>query len=154
MYALSLFLCSTICGRIDQVNQLLELDQKSKDTARYHALDRWTIQLASLQQSVGNKMAWALPDIAPAILLLKRLFEHNPFHAEPTSVIPCSPIGRITCYAWHGVITDWDSVGWFVCSNGMSSFLFLNHLWAGFINGGRNLSRICSFFCRIEISNY
>ncbi|XP_071486675.1 COP9 signalosome complex subunit 2-like [Diadema setosum] len=48
---------NTICGRIDQVNQLLELDQKSKDAARYHALDRWTIQLASLQQSVGNKMA-------------------------------------------------------------------------------------------------
>ncbi|XP_038079183.1 COP9 signalosome complex subunit 2 [Patiria miniata] len=48
---------NTICGRIDQVNQLLELDRHSQDTARYQALDRWTVQLASLQKAVGNKMA-------------------------------------------------------------------------------------------------
>ncbi|KAF4529178.1 hypothetical protein B566_EDAN017546 [Ephemera danica] len=46
-----------IRGRIDQVNQVLELDRQSLGAARYTALDKWTSQLASLHQAVVNKMA-------------------------------------------------------------------------------------------------
>ncbi|XP_002732800.2 COP9 signalosome complex subunit 2 [Saccoglossus kowalevskii] len=53
----SCILDNTIQGRIDQVNQLLELDQKSMNADRYAALDKWTSQLNSLHQSVVNKMA-------------------------------------------------------------------------------------------------
>lgn len=52
-----LLFCSTIKGRIDQVNQVLELDKQSRCTARYNALDKWTNQLASLHLAVTNKMA-------------------------------------------------------------------------------------------------
>ena len=38
---------STIKGRIDQVNGVLELDQKPQGTARYAALDKWSNQLAA-----------------------------------------------------------------------------------------------------------
>lgn len=48
---------STIRGRIDQVNQVLELDRQSRCAARYNALDKWTNQLASLHLAVTNKMA-------------------------------------------------------------------------------------------------
>ena len=48
---------STIHGRIDQVNLVLELDRESVGTARYSALDKWTLQLQSLQQAVINKIA-------------------------------------------------------------------------------------------------
>lgn len=44
-------------GRIDQVNQVLELDKESVCGARYNALDKWTNQLASLHQAIVNKMA-------------------------------------------------------------------------------------------------
>lgn len=53
----SCILDNTIRGRIDQVNQLLELDKKSVCAARYFALDKWTHQLSSLHLAVANKMA-------------------------------------------------------------------------------------------------
>ena len=49
--------CSTIHGRIDQVNQLLELDQESVGSAKYNAMEKWTQQLATLHQAIVNKMA-------------------------------------------------------------------------------------------------
>jgi len=48
---------STIQGRIDQVNQVLELNQQRQGTARYNALDNWTNQLSSLHLAIANKMA-------------------------------------------------------------------------------------------------
>jgi COP9 signalosome complex subunit 2 len=48
---------SVIRGRIDQVNQVLELDRQSLGAARYSALDKWTGQLSSLHQAVVNKLA-------------------------------------------------------------------------------------------------
>ena len=48
---------STIEGRIDQVNQVLELNQQRQGTARYNALDNWTYQLSSLHLAIANKMA-------------------------------------------------------------------------------------------------
>ncbi|XP_021930682.1 COP9 signalosome complex subunit 2 isoform X2 [Zootermopsis nevadensis] len=53
----SCILDSTIRGRIDQVNQVLELDKQSVCAARYNALDKWTSQLATLHLAVVNKMA-------------------------------------------------------------------------------------------------
>ncbi|NXR97840.1 CSN2 protein, partial [Oxylabes madagascariensis] len=52
-----LFTSSTIHGRIDQVNQLLELDHQKRGGARYTALDKWTNQLNSLNQAVVSKLA-------------------------------------------------------------------------------------------------
>lgn len=49
---------STINGRIDQVNQLLELDHQKRGGARYAALDKWTNQLNSLNQAIVSKLAW------------------------------------------------------------------------------------------------
>lgn len=51
------FISSTIHGRIDQVNQLLELDHQKRGGARYTALDKWTNQLNSLNQAVVSKLA-------------------------------------------------------------------------------------------------
>lgn len=48
---------STIRGRIDQVNQVLELDKESRSAVRYTAMDKWANQLHSLQLAVINKMA-------------------------------------------------------------------------------------------------
>lgn len=48
--------CSTIHGRIDQVNQLLELDYQKRGGARYTALDKWTNQLNSLNQAIVSKL--------------------------------------------------------------------------------------------------
>jgi len=53
----SCILDSTINGRIDQVRGVLELDQAPEGTARYAALDKWTLQLNKLQKLVLNKMA-------------------------------------------------------------------------------------------------
>jgi COP9 signalosome complex subunit 2 len=50
-------LCSTIQGRIDQVNQVLELNRQQQGFARYNALDNWTYQLSSLHLAIANKMA-------------------------------------------------------------------------------------------------
>lgn len=48
---------STIRGRIDQVNQVLELEKESRSSVRYQAMDKWANQLQSLQLAVINKMA-------------------------------------------------------------------------------------------------
>ncbi|KAL3865903.1 hypothetical protein ACJMK2_043251 [Sinanodonta woodiana] len=53
----SCILDNTIHGRIDQVNQVLELNREAHGIARYNALDKWTCQLQSLQQAVVNKIA-------------------------------------------------------------------------------------------------
>ncbi|KAI1301436.1 COP9 signalosome complex subunit 2 [Halotydeus destructor] len=53
----SCILDNAIQGRIDQVNQVLELNRGSQSEARYQALDKWTSQLSSLHLSVANKMA-------------------------------------------------------------------------------------------------
>ncbi|XP_023337931.1 COP9 signalosome complex subunit 2 [Eurytemora carolleeae] len=52
----SCILDSTISGRIDQVRGVLELDRAPEGTARYAALDKWTVQLNNLQKLVINKM--------------------------------------------------------------------------------------------------
>uniref|UniRef100_A0A8C5XMR1 COP9 signalosome complex subunit 2 n=1 Tax=Microcebus murinus TaxID=30608 RepID=A0A8C5XMR1_MICMU len=48
---------NTIHGRIDQVNQLLELDHQKRGGAQYTALDKWINQLNSLNQAVVSKLA-------------------------------------------------------------------------------------------------
>uniref|UniRef100_A0A9J7XKV1 COP9 signalosome complex subunit 2 n=1 Tax=Cyprinus carpio carpio TaxID=630221 RepID=A0A9J7XKV1_CYPCA len=48
---------NTIDGRIDQVNQLLELDHQKRGGARYTALDKWTNQLNTLNQAIVSKLA-------------------------------------------------------------------------------------------------
>ncbi|XP_052101777.1 COP9 signalosome complex subunit 2-like [Mytilus californianus] len=52
----SCILDNAIHGRIDQVNQVLELRREST-CARYNALDKWTQQLSSLHVAVINKTA-------------------------------------------------------------------------------------------------
>ena len=52
-----LCLYSTINGKIDEVNHVLELRKEDSGAARYAALDKWTLQLANLHQSVINKIA-------------------------------------------------------------------------------------------------
>lgn len=52
------FFHSTIHGRIDQVNQLLELDYQKRGGARYTALDKWTNQLNTLNQAIVSKLTW------------------------------------------------------------------------------------------------
>ncbi|XP_040583938.1 COP9 signalosome complex subunit 2 isoform X2 [Lepeophtheirus salmonis] len=52
----SCILDSTIKGRIDQVNGVLELDKTPEGTARYSALDNLNTQLQHLQTSIVNKM--------------------------------------------------------------------------------------------------
>merc|ERR1712079_332399 len=53
---ISFILESTIYGRIDQVNGVLELDKRPEGTARYSALDKWNVQLSQLQKVIINKM--------------------------------------------------------------------------------------------------
>jgi len=53
----SCILDNTIQGRIDQVNQVLELNRAGQSGCRYAALDKWTLQLSSLHQTILNKMA-------------------------------------------------------------------------------------------------
>jgi len=48
---------STIQGRIDQQNQLLELEKTTVGTARFAALDKWTNQLDLLHATICNKIA-------------------------------------------------------------------------------------------------
>lgn len=54
---LNIHLFSTIQGRIDQVNQNLELTKSTLTGARYRALEKWTSQLVSLHSTIVNKMA-------------------------------------------------------------------------------------------------
>lgn len=62
---------STIHGRIDQVNQLLELEAESTGTARYNAVHKWSNQIASLHEAIVNRMGW------PPLVLF-RFAELNP----------------------------------------------------------------------------
>merc|ERR1712088_1306861 len=52
----SCILDTTIYGRIDQVNGVLELDTTPEGTARYLALENWNTQLLKLQKEIVNKM--------------------------------------------------------------------------------------------------
>lgn len=47
----------TIRGRIDQVNQTLELYKETRCAVRYNAMEKWSMQIQSLQLAVINKMA-------------------------------------------------------------------------------------------------
>jgi len=49
---------STVRGKIDQVNQVLELKQDTQTAgcARYSALDKWTSQLNTLHTSIVSKV--------------------------------------------------------------------------------------------------
>lgn len=61
MYWLISYYFSTIQGRIDQVNQVLQLDKENSTGSRYNAIDKWSNQIQSLQMAVINKMAWDRP---------------------------------------------------------------------------------------------
>lgn len=51
------FFNSTIRGRIDQVNQVLELESGTvSGAARYNALQKWSEQLSSLHASISSKI--------------------------------------------------------------------------------------------------
>ncbi|XP_036320858.1 COP9 signalosome complex subunit 2 isoform X2 [Rhagoletis pomonella] len=52
----SCILDNTIQGRIDQMNQVLQLDKENNNAARYNAVDGWANQISSLHQAVVNKM--------------------------------------------------------------------------------------------------
>mmetsp|Transcript_5110 Transcript_5110/g.9638 ORF Transcript_5110/g.9638 Transcript_5110/m.9638 type:complete len:437 (-) Transcript_5110:163-1473(-) len=52
----SLILDSRVSGHIDQVNQLLELGDKTKGMKKYIAVNKWTSQLGTLHQTVVNKI--------------------------------------------------------------------------------------------------
>jgi len=52
-----LILDAKIRGRVDQVNQLLELETSKSNTYwKYRSVDKWATQLGSLQTSLFNKM--------------------------------------------------------------------------------------------------
>ncbi|KAK6189001.1 hypothetical protein SNE40_005061 [Patella caerulea] len=53
----SCILDSTINGRIDQVNQVLELSTETTGIDRYNALDKWSNQLNNLQLAIMSKMS-------------------------------------------------------------------------------------------------
>ncbi|XP_017121059.1 COP9 signalosome complex subunit 2 [Drosophila elegans] len=53
----SCILDDTIKGRIDQVNQVLQLDKINSSASRYNALEKWSNQIQSLQFAVVQKMA-------------------------------------------------------------------------------------------------
>jgi len=52
----SLILDGQIDGHIDQLGQLLLLTEKAGDAKKYAAVDKWSAQLATLQQTVFNKL--------------------------------------------------------------------------------------------------
>lgn len=56
MFLVHFFSFSTIDGRIDQVNQVLELSEGSQGGPRYSALDRLSNQLQYLQSVIVTKM--------------------------------------------------------------------------------------------------
>lgn len=49
---------STVRGRIDQVNQVLELESNTQQggAARYNALQKWCDQLSNLHTSIASKI--------------------------------------------------------------------------------------------------
>eukprot|EP00245_Coleochaete_scutata_P008551 TRINITY_DN2639_c0_g1_i2.p1 TRINITY_DN2639_c0_g1~~TRINITY_DN2639_c0_g1_i2.p1 ORF type:complete len:216 (+),score=56.38 TRINITY_DN2639_c0_g1_i2:52-648(+) len=52
----SLVLDGRVHGHIDQVNQLLELQDKSRGQKKYAAIDKWSAQIKSLHGTVINKI--------------------------------------------------------------------------------------------------
>ncbi|KAL4418667.1 hypothetical protein ABPG77_003585 [Micractinium sp. CCAP 211/92] len=54
---ISLILDGRVQGRIDQVNQLLELEVPLEQAAKYSALDKWAQQVQSLHSLVVAKLA-------------------------------------------------------------------------------------------------
>jgi hypothetical protein len=59
-YTNECLLFSTIVGRIDQVNHVLELENNSQvgnAAARYNALQKWSEQLTNLHYSIASKIA-------------------------------------------------------------------------------------------------
>lgn len=52
----SLILDNRVQGHIDQVNQLLELGDRSKGLKKYTAIDTWNTQLKSLYQTVTTRI--------------------------------------------------------------------------------------------------
>ena len=53
----ALILDGQIDGQIDQLGQLLLLNQRSADKAKYQATEKWATQLQQLQQTVLTKLA-------------------------------------------------------------------------------------------------
>eukprot|EP00164_Ancoracysta_twista_P002902 GFYU01003860.1.p1 GENE.GFYU01003860.1~~GFYU01003860.1.p1 ORF type:complete len:441 (+),score=126.11 GFYU01003860.1:110-1432(+) len=52
----SLILDEQIKGYIDQVRRILTLETAAKGSSKYHAFNKWTTHLSSLQTSVENKL--------------------------------------------------------------------------------------------------
>lgn len=52
----SLILDSRINGRLDQVNQLLELEDQGRVNDKYVALDKWAAWLGTLQDTIAGKL--------------------------------------------------------------------------------------------------
>lgn len=52
----SCILDNTVRGRIDQVQQILELDQVLQDSARYSALERWSAHLQTLHTTILGRV--------------------------------------------------------------------------------------------------
>ncbi|XP_065207566.1 COP9 signalosome complex subunit 2 isoform X2 [Planococcus citri] len=52
----SCILDNTVRGRIDQVNQVLELSRENACSSRYNAVDKWTTQLSSLHNTITSKV--------------------------------------------------------------------------------------------------
>lgn len=52
----SCILDNTVQGRIDQVNQVLELNRENACSSRYNAVDKWTTQLNSLYNTIMSKV--------------------------------------------------------------------------------------------------
>ncbi|XP_058057439.1 COP9 signalosome complex subunit 2 [Anopheles bellator] len=53
----SCILDNTIQGRIDQVNQVLELNKEARSGERDSAIEKWSNQIGSVQAAIINKMA-------------------------------------------------------------------------------------------------
>ena len=52
----SCILDNMVQGRIDQVNQVLELNRENACSSRYNAVDKWTTQLSSLYNTITSKV--------------------------------------------------------------------------------------------------
>lgn len=52
----SCILDNMVKGRIDQVNQVLELNREKSCSSRYNSIDKWTTQLSSLYNTITSKV--------------------------------------------------------------------------------------------------